>query len=269
MITGFVAPTAGRVEVLGVDVHADPIVAKQAIGYLPEGVPLYPEMRVVEFLRYRAALKRVERSAVPERIEQALERAMITDVRNRIIGQLSKGYRQRVGLADALVSDPPILILDEPTSGLDPNQVRQVRELIRRVSGDKTVFISTHLLPEVEAICERVVIIHQGCIVAQGKTEEVGRAGHQQNATLIARGDGLHVQALLSVVKGVRDVQLVSEMDGGVCELHARVESGGEVLERMVQALVRDHVALREISATSMSLESVFAELTVHEEPLR
>ena len=164
MLTGYLAPTSGDVRIDGIDAVQHSIEARARLGYMPEGVPLYREMRVHEYLHHRAALKGVRPAA--EAVEQALERASVADARRRIIGQLSKGYRQRVGLAEALLADPSILILDEPTSGLDPNQVRQFRELIRGFSGEKTVLLSTHILSEVEAVCDRVIIIREGKKVA-------------------------------------------------------------------------------------------------------
>ncbi|MFA9471371.1 MAG: ABC transporter ATP-binding protein, partial [Deltaproteobacteria bacterium] len=148
----------------GIDAVTDSIRARARLGYMPEGVPLYREMRVFEYLRHRGALKRVPNLTAA--VDRALELAGVEDVRTRIVGQLSKGYRQRVGLAEALIADPPILILDEPTSGLDPNQVRQFRELVRSFGGKKTVLLSTHILSEVEAVCDRVIIIREGKKVA-------------------------------------------------------------------------------------------------------
>ncbi|MCA9606396.1 MAG: ATP-binding cassette domain-containing protein, partial [Myxococcales bacterium] len=151
MITGFLAPTTGSIAIGGIDALAQPIEARKQLGYMPEACPLYPEMRVAEYLKYRAELKGVPRSKIADRVKKSLEQAAVADVEHRIIGQLSKGYRQRVGLADALVADPPLLILDEPTAGLDPNQIRQVRTLIGELAKNKTVLLSTHILPEVEA----------------------------------------------------------------------------------------------------------------------
>lgn len=170
MLTGYLAPTGGRIRIDGIDAVADSIHARTRLGYMPEGVPLYREMRVTEYLRHRASLKRV--GDVGTAVTRALERAGVTDVKNRIVGQLSKGYRQRVSLADALVADPPLLILDEPTSGLDPNQVRQFRELVRGFGGSKTVFVSTHILSEVQAVCDRVIIIREGRKVADLTLED-------------------------------------------------------------------------------------------------
>lgn len=170
MLTGFLAPTGGKIRIDGIDAVGHSMHARTRLGYMPEGVPLYRDMRVTEYLRHRASLKRVVdvRSAV----DRALDRAGVSDVKNRIVGQLSKGYRQRVGLAEALVADPPLLILDEPTSGLDPNQVRQFRELVRGFGGSKTVFVSTHILSEVQAVCDRVIIIREGRKVADLTLDE-------------------------------------------------------------------------------------------------
>ena len=164
MLTGYLAPTSGDIRIDGIDAVTDSIRARERLGYMPEGVPLYREMRVFEYLRHRGALKRVP--SLTAAVDRALELAGVEDVRTRIVGQLSKGYRQRVGLAEALIADPPILILDEPTSGLDPNQVRQFRELVRSFGGKKTVLLSTHILSEVEAVCDRVIIIREGEKVA-------------------------------------------------------------------------------------------------------
>ena len=164
MLTGYLAPTSGAIRIDGIDAIRSSIEARARLGYMPEGVPLYREMRVDEYLRHRAALKAVD--GIADAVDRSLERAGVTDARRRIIGQLSKGYRQRVGLAESLLADPPILILDEPTSGLDPNQVRQFRDLVRSFARKKTVLLSTHILSEVEAVCDRVIIIREGEKVA-------------------------------------------------------------------------------------------------------
>ena len=170
MLTGYLAPTGGRIRIDGIDAVGNSIQARTRLGYMPERVPLYGEMRVYEYLRHRASLKRVPE--VRFSVDRALDFAGVADAKNRIIGQLSKGYRQRVGLAEALIADPPLLILDEPTSGLDPNQVRQFRELVRGFGGSKTVFVSTHILSEVQAVCDRVIIIREGKKVADLTLDE-------------------------------------------------------------------------------------------------
>lgn len=170
MLTGYLAPTGGKIQIDGIDAVSDSIRARARLGYMPEGVPLYREMRVYEYLHHRASLKRVPE--VRAAVARALELAGVADAKNRIIGQLSKGYRQRVSLAEALIADPPLLVLDEPTSGLDPNQVRQFRELVRGFGGTKTVFLSTHILSEVQAVCDRVIIIREGRKVADLTLDE-------------------------------------------------------------------------------------------------
>jgi ABC-2 type transport system ATP-binding protein len=168
MITAFLPPTTGRVVVAGVDLDDDPVALRRNIGYLPENAPLYPELRVEEYLRFRADVEGVSRTELPARLDDVVDRCMLGDVRAQVIGTLSKGYRQRVGLAAALIHQPPVLILDEPTVGLDPNQIIKVRELITELGRDHTVVLSTHILPEVEQVCERVFIIDRGRIVADG-----------------------------------------------------------------------------------------------------
>jgi ABC-2 type transport system ATP-binding protein len=166
ILTCFLAPTRGRATLAGCSIADDPRGVRRAIGYLPESVPLPPEMRVVEYLGFRAALKGVGRAARPSVVDEAIAVAGIADRRRQIIGTLSRGYRQRVGLADALLGRPPILILDEPTVGLDPNQTRETRTLVRELARDRTILLSTHILPEVEAIATRVLILHAGKLAA-------------------------------------------------------------------------------------------------------
>lgn len=189
VLTGFLTGDAGTVRVAGHDVSRDSIAVRRSIGYLPEGVPLYPEMRTIEFLRFRAALKGISRRARVGAIGAALERVGIVDVRRQVIGTLSKGYRQRVGLADALLGDPKVLILDEPTVGLDPEQVIQFRKLLREIGQDRTVLLSTHILSEVELVCSGAIIIHRGRIAAQDSAENL-RQRVQGMAPVIVEIDG-------------------------------------------------------------------------------
>ena len=179
IMTCFIPATAGRAWVAGHDVFRESTEVRRKIGYLPENVPLYKEMRVREYLEYRAALKRVPRSLRAERVQDSLKRIRIEDHADRIIGHLSKGYRQRVGLADTLVHDPEVLILDEPTVGLDPNQVREVRDLVKDLADKRTVLFSTHVIPWVEAVCQRVIVVSEGRIVADASIADLteGREG--------------------------------------------------------------------------------------------
>ena len=168
ILAGFLTATSGRASINGFDVFADPIEARRRIGYMPESCPLYPELRVEEHLRFRAGLKGLGWGTRRKRIDYVLERCWLKDVRRQLVGTLSKGYRQRVGLADALLADPPVLILDDPTAGLDPTQIRETRNLIRELGQEHTMLLSTHILSEVEMACDSAIIIYQGAVVANG-----------------------------------------------------------------------------------------------------
>ncbi len=181
ILAGFLTATGGRATIAGHDVFADPIAVRRNIGYMPESCPLYPELRVSEYLRFRAGLKGLGWSARRKRIDYVIERCWLTDVRRQLIGTLSKGYRQRVGLADALLADPPVLILDEPTAGLDPAQIRETRKLIRELGTQHTMLLSTHILSEVEMTCDSVVIIYQGRVVEDGTLADVRTKHKNQN----------------------------------------------------------------------------------------
>jgi len=258
MITGFVPPTTGRVIVAGVDLDADPVGMRRHIGYLPENVPLYPELRVDEYLRFRADVEGVRRPELPERLSYVVERCMLADVRRQVIGTLSKGYRQRVGLAGALIHKPPVLILDEPTVGLDPNQIIKIRELITELGQDHTVLLSTHILPEVEQVCERVFIIDHGRVVADG-TPEALRTKLIGNPVVRVeiRGAGDEGTDALGRLPGV---VAVDRRAGGVflIEHHAEADPREAVFHLAVD---RDWVLLG-LTPESATLEDVFVRLT-------
>src|SRR5580704_17626422 len=212
ILTSFLPATSGIARVAGYDVMNESMGVRRNIGYLPESVPLYPEMRVDEYLMYRAKLKEVERKARPQRIEYCLEHCRIREVRRRLIGTLSKGYRQRVGLADALVHDPPILILDEPTSGLDPLQIRETLTLIKALGERHTILLSTHILSEVEAVCRRVIIISKGRIGLDKKLSEL--ATDATAIILEVRGPTDQVTNVLKTTEGVTQVTAQAIADG-------------------------------------------------------
>ena len=180
ILAGFLTASGGRASIAGQDVFTDPIAARRNIGYMPESCPLYPELRVAEYLKFRAGLKGLGWATRRKRIDYVLERCWLKDVRTQLIGTLSKGYRQRVGLADALLADPPVLILDEPTAGLDPTQIRETRKLIRELGHQHTMLLSTHILTEVEMTCDSAVIIYQGEVVEDGTLEAI-RHKHKTN----------------------------------------------------------------------------------------
>ena len=271
ILAGFLGASAGTVTVAGHDVAVDSIEARRCIGYMPEAVPLYPEMRVVEYLRFRAELKGVPGARRRAHVDDALGRAGVLDVANKTIGHLSKGYRQRVGLADALVARPPIVILDEPTAGLDPNQIRETRALVRELGREHTVVLSTHILSEVEACATRVLLLHKGKLVAEGATERIRAMRSPTAVDVTVHGDAGVAAEALRAVDGVASVDPVAA-GGEDPRVKLRVKLGGPgvdgaegralATERCVAALVRVGIGVREVRAADGSLEDVFAALT-------
>jgi len=262
IITGFLQATAGSVTIDGSDIGAAGRDIRAKLGYLPENAPLYPEMRVSEYLAFRAAIKKVPSSRRGERIDYVVGRCGLDKVRRQIIGTLSKGYRQRTGLADALLADPPLIILDEPTAGLDPNQTREVRTLIRELAGSHTVLLSTHILPEVEAVCDRVVIINRGAIVAEGTPAELDRelrGGGQVLLTL--RQAPADAAAALARVAGITGVS--AKADGPLTTFMLAAADSAAAVEAVFRHAAQAGWAVRELRARHASLEDIFAELTV------
>src|SRR5947199_2553673 len=211
MLTCYLPPTSGGASVNGFDIFHESEKVRENLGYLPENVPLYTEMKVEEYLDFRGQLRKMNREARRKRIDYVVDRCWLKDVRRRTIGHLSKGYRQRVGLADALLHNPPVLILDEPTVGLDPAQIRETRKLIRDLGGDHTVLLSTHILPEVEAVCDRAVVIASGKLVAQGTPDEL-RTSRRMSARVLVecKGPAKEVESALSRVSGVSKVEVLT-----------------------------------------------------------
>jgi ABC-2 type transport system ATP-binding protein len=234
---------------------------------MPEAVPLYPEMRVVEYLRFRAELKRVQRSRRRAYVDEAMRKAGVLDVAHKVIGHLSKGYRQRVGLADAIVAKPPILVLDEPTAGLDPNQIRETRQLVRELQRDHTVVLSTHILGEVEACATRVLLIHEGKLVAEGPTESIRAMRGSTSVEIVVRGDPAAATTAVQGVGGVAGVSLVHAASGAarLRATFAATLGAAErtaAIERCVAVLVVAGLGVHDVHADGGSLEEVFASLT-------
>jgi ABC-2 type transport system ATP-binding protein len=261
ILSSFMPATSGRASIAGFDVFEQSLQARAHLGYMPESVPLYNDMRVTEYLNYRAALKSVPHRRIAERVGDVKELCGLKEVEKKIIGALSKGYRQRVGLADALVHEPDLLILDEPTSGLDPNQIRQVRDLIKNLGKQHTILLSTHILPEVEMTCSRVIIINRGRIEACDTPENLlGRirtAGGVVVEAKVGNDDGAEE---LKKIPGVRDVTASSEGDWEIFTL--RVEANTDVREEVYQLANARHWTLRELSLRRATLEDVFVEIT-------
>ena len=266
ILTCFMPPTAGTANVAGFDVFEKPFEVKKRIGYLPETPPVYPEMTVQSYLHFVGNLKGVAARDLKRRTEEVMERCAVGDVGTKLIGKLSKGYRQRVGLAQAIIHNPDVLILDEPTSGLDPKQINETRELIKGLSGEHTIILSTHILPEVEAVCQKVIIINKGQLVATDSVERLKHRGGSGNAVqvqleTVGVGDPVVVQQRLEQVSGVSKVlQTNSSEDRLTFEVESL--SGYHVRPDVARAIVQSGWNLLEMKSTTFSLEEVFLQLT-------
>ena len=260
MLTSYLPATSGKASIAGFDVFDQSIEARRRMGYLPENTPLYPDMKVGEYLRYRAALKGVERSKMRERVGDVLELCHIADREKQLIGSLSKGYRQRVGLADALVHDPDLLILDEPTIGLDPNQIRTVRELIKSLAQKRTVLISTHILPEVEMMCSRVIVIHRGTIRASDTAENLLKNHRSVGELRLEARAGDGAAGALRSIAGVKDV--TEAKDGEWTTFKLRLDANAKPGEEIMKLARERNWPVREMHQKSATLEDVFADLT-------
>ncbi len=265
MLTGYLPPSGGRASIAGCDVIHDPIKARRHVGYMPENVPLYTDMRVKEYLRFRARLKGVRGRDVRERARHVMDECGLSAVRGRMIGTLSKGYRQRIGLADALINQPDLLILDEPTNGLDPNQIRQAREFIRKLAGTHTVLLSTHILGEVEQICDRVIILDEGRVKAAGPPVELidGLRAAGIVRVELACGDPEAAIEAFHEVEGVRLAEVdEAGCEEGWCAFVLRAESGLDVRENLARLAAARGWPLRELHRQPPRLEDVFVEIT-------
>ena len=269
VLAGFLGASSGRVRIAGHDIAEAPLAARRALGYMPESAPLYPELRVAEYLQFRARLKEVPRAKQTAAIGSSMERAGVAHMAGTVIGHLSKGYRQRVALADALVSDPPLLILDEPTAGLDPNQIREVRALIKDLGGDRTVLLSTHILSEVEATCERALVIDRGRLVAEGTIEELRARQNSSALNVRVRDPNAAAEAAIGRISGLT-LRKVSTDDASAERrtLHLSVGDGLDTelaIEALVRALTEAGIGIHALIPEQASLEQVFSELTAHE----
>ena len=266
MITGYLPPTSGDVTIEGRRASENGKEVRRLIGYLPESNPLYEEMRVREYLAFRAELKGIKRSKRRAEVSEALVKCDIEEVSGKLIRNCSKGYRQRVGLADALLGSPPVLILDEPTVGLDPGQIVHTRELIRNLAADHTVILSTHILPEIEAICSRTIIIHHGRLLFDGSVEELGASlGTGQGLIVSLDADAEAAKALLTSVPGVESVAFMDERDGGPRFTLVSAE-GQDARREIFKACAESGVAILEMSPRRVSLEDAFISITTSDE---
>jgi len=265
VLTGYMPPTEGKAFVAGYDVMEKPIEAKRRIGYLPETPPLYPELTVREYLSFVAKIKGVPRGERKARVEEMMRKTHVDDVANRHCGKLSKGYRQRVGLAQALMHNPDVLILDEPTAGLDPKQIIETRQLIRGLAGDHTIILSTHILPEVSQTCQRVVIINRGKVVAVDTPDNLtSRLRGSETLYLQVDAGGADAAAVLERVPGVTRV-VVTDTRQQMVGYEVDSESGRDVRRELASAIVGRGWGLLEMRPMRMSLEEIFLHVTTEE----
>ncbi len=263
ILTSYMPASSGLARVAGHDVMTDSMNVRKNIGYLPESVPIYPEMRVEEYLVYRSKLKGVERKQRSARIDYVLDRCRVREVRRRLIGTLSKGYRQRVGLADALVHDPPILILDEPTAGLDPLQIRETLLLIKELGQQHTILLSTHILSEVEAVCRRVIIINAGRIGLDKKMADLST-----EATVIVlevRGPTEQVASVLKTTDGVSQVN-TQRLEDGLASFEVRTHHDRDLRETLSQRVVKNGWTIRRLDLRRRNLEDHFIDVVMRED---
>jgi ABC-2 type transport system ATP-binding protein len=261
VLTCFHPASSGAVKVAGFDVMEDPLEVRRSIGYLPENVPLYVDMRVEEYLRYRAELKGVPKSQRRSAVHESMERCGVTEVRRRMVGHVSRGYRQRVGLADALVANPPILILDEPTSGLDPNQRRKMKELIRELAAAHTVLFSSHILAEVADVASRILIIHQGRLRADGSLRELLAHAPGRSLRVSARTGPEQLGALLADLDGCTAPEVQAGTDG-FATYTATVGHEADPRDAAYARLRAADLPVRELALVLPTLESFFAQVT-------
>jgi ABC-2 type transport system ATP-binding protein len=265
ILAGYITATSGKATIAGLDVFWDSVEVRRKIGYMPESCPLYAEMRVNEYLDFRAGIKGIYGSERRKRLGYVMDRCWINDVDRQIVGTLSKGYRQRVGLADALLANPPVLILDEPTAGLDPTQIRSARGLIRELGQQHTILLSTHILSEVEATCNRVIIIHRGKVAASSSVEELkGRAHARAHLVLVIAGMG--DPNIFRGVQGVLDLRISQSPLGDTVELRITTHDMNNLAPRLSQFAADNEWRLLEMRIERPTLEDLFVQITEEDE---
>jgi len=261
IITSFMPPTSGRVSVMDYDTVKDSIKTRQCIGYLPENTPLYQDMRVMTFLKFVARAKGVKKANMASRVNKVICEFGLEGVQNAVIATLSKGFRQRVGLAQALINDPPVLILDEPTIGLDPRQIYEIRQLIKDLSGSRTIILSSHILPEVSQLCDRVAIINKGKVVAIDSPQVLKARLQDHSSIVIKVGDRL--DEALKIIEDIEGVMAVSSSNSSV--LNIETIKNKDLRPVMAEKIVGAGIPLLEIVRKEMSLEQIFMELITEE----
>lgn len=265
MLTGYLEPTAGQIRVKDFTIGPDTLEIKKRIGYLPESAPLYHDMIVFDYLNYVAEIRELKDDRKLSRIRELAKLCDLNSVMHKTIGELSKGFKQRVGLAHALMNDPEILVLDEPTSGLDPNQIVEIREIIRQIGREKTIILSTHILSEAEATCDRIVIIHQGKIVADGSTQSIKQSAGKERAIFLTldQSDFAEVRRQIENIPGIVQIENISAADSPFLDIKISVQSEADVRREIYQAIRRADWMLLEFRQETKTLEHIFRELTL------
>lgn len=266
IITGFFPPTSGQVKIAGYDISKDSIAVKEKIGYMPENVPLYKELTVYSYLKFIAEIKGVPKDKIESRIEKAMKEVGISQVKNTIIGKLSKGFRQRVGLAQAIINDPEILILDEPTVGLDPVQIKEIRSLIKNMKGERTIILSTHILPEVSMTCDKVIIINEGKIIAQEDVKNLTNVS-QKGSQIYIEVEAPKSQFMTEIkkLKGVENIEEKEKISEGIY-LYNLIISEQKDIKDIVNKIVKNDWGLLELRKQQVTLEDVFLKLVTKED---
>ena len=263
IITGYIASTEGTVSIDGHDILEEPEKAKKCIGYLPEQPPLYFDMTVLEYLKFAADLKKIPKDKKNEMIQEVMDTVKITDMKNRLIKNLSKGYRQRVGLAQAILGYPDVIILDEPTVGLDPKQIIEIRDLIKNLKKKHTVILSSHILSEVSAVCDYVLIISHGKLVASDTPDNLSKlAAGSNNLSLIVKGEKESIRQLLSEIPGVKTITVNSAENEKGWRVKLSTEESTDIREEVFYKMAENHYPILEMQSEKVSLEEIFLELT-------
>ena len=270
IITGYISATCGSVSVNGHDILAEPEEAKACIGYLPETPPLYPEMTVYEYLRFAAELKKIKRKDIKTQVESVMEMVELKEVKDKLIRNLSKGFKQRTGMAQALLGDPDIIILDEPTVGLDPKQIIEIRDLIRSLKGKHTVILSSHILSEVSAVCDRILILSRGRLAAEGTPDELESMMHgDRELELTVRGDREAVNHVLSEIEGIESFEIKEngeKKSEDELDVTVRQREGSDIRDILSLKLAERGVPVYKLKINEKSLEDIFLELTEKQE---
>ncbi|MBO5479504.1 MAG: ABC transporter ATP-binding protein [Clostridia bacterium] len=267
MITGFIEPTNGEIIIGGYDVLKNPIKAKKQIGYMPEGVPLYNDLTVKEFVRYMADLKMVSKQEKKQRIKEVLEKTNLTEVQNKLIKNLSRGYKQRVSLAGALVSNPKILILDEPTVGLDPKQITEIRELIKSLGKEHTVILSSHILSEVSQICKKVIIINKGKIVAIDTPQNLENKTNKGSIIkLIIEDETNQIEKIAKTITGIKQINFIKDNEDGTKEYTIITEEKTDIRKELFAKCAKEQMTIFELKKSEATLEDAFMKLIGNQE---